>query len=1044
MRMQRRRLRFVNKNLIYSAAVLLLIGLVYVLQQGSARASSLIDWTAGPPIINNSYRADIGGYATDQPHCTYQKINFRSRYNGIIGTGRLDGCVVQGKYLSLAHTSDGIYVSFGSEKFFYKFYTDNTAILPWQTVLVPESDRIGFVMSMAGAKSIRAYDDFSSRLTLDSETLRYRMTDWSNQLFPADDGTLQNGASINFSNNGRYIVYQSADDWSGMYPGLVRVDLETGEEKQFGYAHYSNFASPLPYHHYAISNDGNTVAGGGISNLAVWSLSQACVKDFVGNSNGAREICPSRVISHEEYGEPEGDSWTGRARVNGVQFNDDASELSFVFTLPYAGGFKYISLSPNGYVSQTPRLDYLALGDSYSSGEGDTERDKRTNEKYYRPFTDVEEVIGYNQPREKCHVSTRSYPYILAQGMGLGNPLNNSSTRWQTVACSGAVIYDVNEKGNENYLGQGKGGNERSKPRLEGYDVDAKKAIALKEFIPGRQKQIEFVNTYKPKVITLTMGGNDVGFSDKLTGCFFSLNTCRLAEAAGRGELSKSIKNRYGDLVSLYKKLYEASGDTAKIYVFGYPKFISSSVDANCGLNTGSLDIHEREAAEFSIEYLNNVIEQAAKSAGVRYVDIENSLQNGRLCDKGQAYMTGASIVGSNERQESFHPNAKGNYQMAMAVWGQLNHVSLLEYDICPGTVQNSCPDETATEESIIIPPYFQVTEPGYEVEYASDMTYGTVAKGDILQATRSSYAFSPGSTVEVTLFSEPTNLGSYMANIDGSLEVNLQVPNTIPVGYHTLAVDGITYSGEPIRYEQIILVQGPNPDDIDDNGIQDREQLCGPFMVVSRVDSDLDGIDDACDPRISERPELYRWRWGYVGRTYANNPEAENQIYIERNVSAGSATGFRGDYDPDGDGWAVVGVSQSEQLGGMSMNNAGSAIGFDVLEGGTSTSPYYPAIYIRQGTKECKAYKPTSLSTVQTNELRTLSIAAISNDKCPQELPSANPPQQPEPKPPVVQSILSNVSKSLKAIKSQVTSLVQAIATAIVVGLQSLRKVLL
>ena len=43
--------------------------------------------------------------------------------------------------------------------------------------------------------------------------------------------------------------------------------------------------------------------------------------------------------------------------------------------------------------------------------------------------------------------------------------------------------------------------------------------MALNEMIPGRVKQIEFVKKYQPKVITLTAGGNDVGFGKKLVSC---------------------------------------------------------------------------------------------------------------------------------------------------------------------------------------------------------------------------------------------------------------------------------------------------------------------------------------------------------------------------------------------------------------------------------------------------------------------------------------------------------------------------------------------
>lgn len=79
--------------------------------------------------------------------------------------------------------------------------------------------------------------------------------------------------------------------------------------------------------------------------------------------------------------------------------------------------------------TQADQLDYLALGDSYSSGEGDTARNPADNSKYYRFGTDVNGDSGNGIPREKCHVSTRSYPYILSKGMALGDPKNNNATK---------------------------------------------------------------------------------------------------------------------------------------------------------------------------------------------------------------------------------------------------------------------------------------------------------------------------------------------------------------------------------------------------------------------------------------------------------------------------------------------------------------------------------------------------------------------------------------------------------------------------------------
>ncbi|MGB4957210.1 MAG: hypothetical protein WBO49_02065, partial [Candidatus Saccharimonas sp.] len=242
-------------------------------------------------------------------------------------------------------------------------------------------------------------------------------------------------------------------------------------------------------------------------------------------------------------------------RASDATFNDTATSLSFITS---SDG------SPSPVNDTTPRkvtlsiptsaplqLDYLALGDSFSSGEGDLGRDPKTNLKYYREHTDDDGtamVDGFTdkvRPREKCHISTNSYPYHLAQGMDLGLPTSSSNTTsWQSVACAGATAWDVKEQGSDEYEGQGDGG----QPRLQGYNVAELKTQALNEFIPGRQKQIEFVKKYQPKVITLTMGGNDINFAGKMRECVQSPATCPYATDEWRARLKNEIYGQFNNL----------------------------------------------------------------------------------------------------------------------------------------------------------------------------------------------------------------------------------------------------------------------------------------------------------------------------------------------------------------------------------------------------------------------------------------------------------------------------------------------------------------
>lgn len=68
---------------------------------------------------------------------------------------------------------------------------------------------------------------------------------------------------------------------------------------------------------------------------------------------------------------------------------------------------------------------------------------------------------------------------------------------------------------------------------------------------------------------------------------------------------------------------------------------------------------------------------------------------------------------------------------------------------------------------------------------------------------------------------------------------------------------------------------------DIDENGTPDKNQLRWAFLKASGKDEDLDGIDDACDPEITD-PILYVDR---NGKSEFNKDEEDDK---ENNISKG------------------------------------------------------------------------------------------------------------------------------------------------------------
>lgn len=805
-----------------------------------AKATSEPDWLqTGAMVVNSKEQIPWRGN-TDVQACNGGQIDVQWPS----GVWRVFACVVKSKNMSIASGPGGKYISFKGDSYFYRINAPDIR----QIVIAAGSDRVAIERWATGTNYISVYDNIRGLLTFNPSMRSYEVAGWDNPLFPVSNGASSvRGSAPALSNNGKYMVYNTAAGSPGnrnTKGRVIRVDLDKGESKQFGSEWFGRFPYNYPEPHFAITNDGQYAIGGGSDILFLWRIVSDCLEDFPDhNYNVGIQMCGGRGISAENYGEIQ---TPYSERTYGLRFSDDGNRISFVY---HQGVYKQITISPAGYVP-THGMDYLALGDSFSSGEGDIERDQYDN-KYYRSGTNVNGSSIL--PREKCHISTRSYPYVLARGMDLSL---DSPRQWNTVACSGAVVKDVRSQFDTEYY-QGQPLDDSGKGRLDGFgNVSQLKTKALNEFIPGREKQIEFVKKHKPRVITLTMGGNDIGFGEKIKDCAWpGAGTCRYAKPEGRAALASQISGQYDDLKLLYTELYEASGRQSKIYVLGYPHFISKEEMFSCS-GIASLNHDERQMIHHSVTYMNNVIETAAAAAGVKYIDIEHSLNGHKLCDDAEQHVTG--VVGvpaslKNDPQESFHPNAKGHFAIAMTVWDKVNNESLLDYDICPNTSENICPDLNATKQNIPVPAYFHGSTEGKTSIYQRFTSY-IVKKSSPIRIMTDPHLFRPSSSVNATIHSDPIYLGDYTIASDGSFVQDVVIPDLLPAGYHTIILTGETYSGEAIEIEQVVLVHGADPDDIDENGISDSKQPCGPFMPLDETEANLDApCSDTGEKKIAD-----------------------------------------------------------------------------------------------------------------------------------------------------------------------------------------------
>lgn len=163
----------------------------------------------------------------------------------------------------------------------------------------------------------------------------------------------------------------------------------------------------------------------------------------------------------------------------------------------------------------TQPLKYIAMGDSFSSGEG------------VEPFIEGTADEGLNE----CHRSEFAYSKLLSADTSLPLVMPDD----QFLACSGAVtenITSISQYGNE-------------PPQIDRLDRDT-------------------------DLVTLTIGGNDVGFATYARNCV--LSSCEEGTDHYDTIMNKINNELYGKLVNTYEQISdELDKEDARVVISGYP-----------------------------------------------------------------------------------------------------------------------------------------------------------------------------------------------------------------------------------------------------------------------------------------------------------------------------------------------------------------------------------------------------------------------------------------------------------------------------------------
>lgn len=311
---------------------------------------------------------------------------------------------------------------------------------------------------------------------------------------------------------------------------------------------------------------------------------------------------------------------------------------------------------------------YVGLGDSYSAGEGDAEST-------FLPGTTF-------PAKDKTHSTTGCHRSIKGWEPAVAAYERLNGDNWTFAACSGGVVDDL-------------------------YDMN----VSYTRFGETELPQLLAV-TSATKLVTMTMGGNDVGFQAILSDCLFDTALqapgrpdCRAAKRAayktatagiasltagipvsGLAQGSKSLSAVYVDIaermapggtlvVAGYPRLFgtnQFSYGTNQLCTVGAPfhldslsityadaKWIDSVTDQGDQIISDQID---RANAQLKLNHSTQTVVMAKT--------VDSKFHGHRLCDSGTSHINGAifALTGSYPEQISFHPNANGQADYAAAV----------------------------------------------------------------------------------------------------------------------------------------------------------------------------------------------------------------------------------------------------------------------------------------------------------------------------------------------------------------------------------------
>ena len=547
-------------------------------------------------------------------------------------------------------------------------------------------------------------------------------------------------------------------------------------------------------------------------------------------------------------------SWSGpKSPAGGSQLVSPNVNSTYALTCVGGGGAEataYASVTLCAPGSVFCSIDYVAMGDSYSSGEGAG----------YGNYVAGTAFNGINA----CHRAPSAYaPNANLEPNFLLQPD-------EFLACSGAVIENISI-----------GGPPAAKdgPIMTSYSQLDKTFVGM----PGQTVVNEDTD-----LITITIGGNDIQFDRIVQNCVAGSH-CNTNGAFWIADDGRSIQQIADDnglqtldgpIETLLNEI-RGRAPQASILLLGYPSAVDDAPGAKCE----GFDHAERVAANSISAQLNGRLQIAAANAGVHFVDVAAYFENNELCVSAEPYFTGleGGVTGAllnvlrinfadEVLQQGFHPNQRGHDAYRRAV------EDCLQTLIVGGCAQNGagmpiepCPQAVSCT-GLVPPAAAQSAVATVSMGGALAKEYGPLVveaispppcdtgeqfiAGEAVRITGS--GFGPLASVEIRVgsFEETFTsiIGTTAADLFGDLDYTFAIPALFPTGEAGgIGAIGLTPTGAELALSTLIGVAASTASDGDSDTVPDVCDLCPDDHDPLQLDLDGDKIGDECDSCIDD-----------------------------------------------------------------------------------------------------------------------------------------------------------------------------------------------